>query len=100
MARLNAVPLPKTWPQHVKTALIHTISLATTAFIAASGRASNRKGELIHLWLSRDSELHLETSGANVVVMLCRPRFFAGREESLQCRSALPGFQSSCLFLR
>lgn len=49
MSRIPRIPLPKRWPQHVKTALIHTISLAATAFIAASGRASNRKGKLTQL---------------------------------------------------
>lgn len=43
MSRKHVVPLPKNWPQHVKSAVIHTISLATTAFIATYGGLSRRK---------------------------------------------------------
>ncbi len=35
----RSAPLPKGWTQHVKSALIHSVSLAATALSLAYGRA-------------------------------------------------------------
>lgn len=37
------IPLPKDWPKHVKTAILHVISLARVALVAASGRAARSR---------------------------------------------------------
>jgi hypothetical protein len=46
MASIQVIPLPKKWPKHVKSALIHTVSLATTAFMSTYGRILQRKDRL------------------------------------------------------
>jgi len=46
MCQLKTTPLPKTWPKQVKSAVIHTLSFATTDFMAAYGRRSEKVGSL------------------------------------------------------
>jgi hypothetical protein len=36
-------PIPSTWPKHVKTGILHTISLARMVFSAARGHANRSK---------------------------------------------------------
>ena len=43
MPSSQTIPLPKKWPKHVKSALIHTLSLATTVFMAAVGQVSQKR---------------------------------------------------------
>jgi hypothetical protein len=54
MASIQAIPLPKKWPKHFKSAIIHTVSLATTAFMAAYGCISQKKDRLARLLADLD----------------------------------------------
>ncbi len=38
------IPLPKSWPRHVKSAVLHTISLAHYVIVRARGRAAGSAG--------------------------------------------------------
>ena len=42
--RRPRIPLPKSWPRHVKSAVLHVISLAHYAIVRARGRAESRAG--------------------------------------------------------
>ena len=43
------VPLPKTWPNHIKAAVIHTISLAHTALVCSRGWAADSRLQRVRL---------------------------------------------------
>lgn len=49
MAQITENPLPKRWPEHIKSAVLHAISLATTVFTAAHGWAAKRADRLVRL---------------------------------------------------
>jgi len=49
MIQITEIPLPKKWPEHVKSAVLHTISLASTVFTAAHGWAAKRIDKLVRL---------------------------------------------------
>jgi len=49
MTQINEIPLPKKWPEYIKSAVIHTISLASTVFTAAQGWAARRADRLVRL---------------------------------------------------
>lgn len=49
MAQIVEIPLPKNWPKHVKAAILHTISLASTAFTSVCGWAARRTDKLVRL---------------------------------------------------
>ncbi len=42
--RRPRIPLPKSWPRHVKSAVLHTISLAHYVIVRARGRAAGSTG--------------------------------------------------------
>lgn len=54
MTQITEIPLPKKWPEHVKSAVLHTISLASTVFTAAHGWAANRADSLVLLQAELD----------------------------------------------
>ncbi len=43
------IPLPERWPGHVKSGILHVISLAHVALTAARARASKRRGIVARL---------------------------------------------------
>ena len=43
MARPRVIPLPKQWSEHVKSGVLHAISLASVALACARGRAIGQK---------------------------------------------------------
>jgi len=49
MIQITEIPLPKTWPEHVKSVVLHAISLASTVFTAAHGLAAKRIDKLVRL---------------------------------------------------
>jgi len=49
MIQITEIPLPKKWPKHVKSAVLHTISLASTVFTAAHGWAARGADRLVRL---------------------------------------------------
>ena len=44
------IPLPKSWPRYVKSAVLHTISLAHYAIVCARGRAKGSDGSQERFW--------------------------------------------------
>jgi transposase InsO family protein len=54
MPSSKAISLSKNWPKQVKSALIHTISLTTTAFMAAYGRISQKRDSATRLLAELD----------------------------------------------
>lgn len=54
MPSLRTIPLPRKWPKHVKSALVHTLSLATTVFMAAFGQVSQERGRASQLLAELD----------------------------------------------
>ncbi len=54
MPSFQTIPLPKKWPKHVKSAPIQTLSLATTVFMAAYGRVSQKRGKAVRLMAELD----------------------------------------------
>ena len=42
-------PIPRIWPRHVKSAFLHAISVASTAFTCACGLAAKRKDRMKRL---------------------------------------------------
>ncbi len=49
MAQITDIPLPKRWPEHIKSAVLHTISLASMVFTSARGWAAKRADRLVRL---------------------------------------------------
>jgi len=49
MSQITEIPLPKKWPEHVKSAVLHTISLASMAYNAAHGWVAKRLLSLFKL---------------------------------------------------
>ena len=49
MIPAKTIPLPKKWPEHIKSAVIHAIALAATAFTAVSGSAATRRSKAARL---------------------------------------------------
>jgi hypothetical protein len=49
MAQITAIPLPKNWPEHINSAVLHTISLASVVFTSARGWAAKRADRLVRL---------------------------------------------------
>ncbi len=43
------IPLPKAWSSHIKSGILHVISLARVALVAASGRAAQSRKAHIRL---------------------------------------------------
>ncbi len=43
------IPLPSDWPEHVKTGILHVISLAQMALTAARARSSKKRGVVARL---------------------------------------------------
>ncbi len=55
------IPLPEDWPSHVKTGILHVISLAQVALTAARARAKKRgiSARLRATLEERDTEISL-----------------------------------------
>ncbi len=49
MANRTPIRLPKEWPRHIKTGILHAISLASVALAHARGRATGRRRLLVRL---------------------------------------------------
>ncbi len=49
MATPRAIRLPKRWPQHVKSGILHAISLASVVLTCARGQATSRNGLRVQL---------------------------------------------------
>jgi transposase InsO family protein len=49
MAQITEIPLPKKWPDHVISAVLHTISLASIVCTAVHGWAAGRTDRLVRL---------------------------------------------------
>jgi hypothetical protein len=49
MTQTTEIPLPKKWPEHVKSAVLHTIALASTVFTATHGWTAKRTDRLVRL---------------------------------------------------
>ena len=49
MTQIDEIPLPKRWPEHVKSAVLHSISLASMVFTSARGWAAKRADRLVRL---------------------------------------------------
>ncbi len=45
----NDIPLPRSWPEHVKSALLHVISMAQLAVVRARGWAANSSNSRVRL---------------------------------------------------
>ncbi len=43
MANRTPIRLPKEWPRHIKTGILHAISLASVALAHPRGRATGRR---------------------------------------------------------
>ena len=43
MASRRQIRLPRQWPEHVKSGILHAISLASVALTFARGRATSRR---------------------------------------------------------
>ena len=43
------IPIPRQWPRQIKSAFLHAVSFASTAFTCASGLAANRKDKMKRL---------------------------------------------------
>ncbi len=43
MASRQQIRLPRQWPEHVKSAILHAISLASVVLSFAGGRATGRR---------------------------------------------------------
>ena len=54
MPSVKTIPLPKKWPEHIKSAVIHTISLATTAFTVTYGWISQKTNKLARILAELD----------------------------------------------
>ncbi len=63
MSRITETPLPTKWPEHVKSAVLHTISLASMAYTAAHGWAAKRADRLVRL------QAELEEARSEVVLL-------------------------------
>ena len=57
----TTIPLPKDWPDHIKSAVLHVISLAAAALVAARGRAAESRKSRVRL-RAELAEAHRETS--------------------------------------
>ncbi|MFC2173721.1 hypothetical protein ACFLU6_14010 [Acidobacteriota bacterium] len=55
MAQITEIPLPKRWPDHVKSAVLHTISLTSTVFMSAQGWTAKRADRLVRLQTELDN---------------------------------------------
>ena len=49
MAKITDIPLPKRWPEHIKSAVLHSISLASMVFTSSRGWAAKRADGLVRL---------------------------------------------------
>jgi len=49
MVQIVEIPLPKNWPVHIKSSILHTISLARAAFTSVCGWAAKRADKIAHL---------------------------------------------------
>ena len=49
MTRDYDIPIPRQWPRQVKSAFLHAVSFASTAFTCASGLAAKRKDKVKRL---------------------------------------------------
>ncbi len=58
--RRPRISLPKSWPRHVKSAVLHVISLAHYAIVRARGRAEGSAGSQDRF--SAENELSLANS--------------------------------------
>jgi putative transposase len=52
------IPLPKGWPRHVRSAVVHAVSMAHVAFTAIQARADNHFDARIRLHATNDRLLH------------------------------------------
>lgn len=50
-----AIPLPKGWPEHARSAIVHVISLAHAAIISARGRVASARDSREHLRAKLDN---------------------------------------------
>ncbi len=48
------IPLPKSWPRHVKSAVLHVISLAHYAIVRARGQAAGGGGSQERFWAENE----------------------------------------------
>jgi hypothetical protein len=56
-ARNSRIPLPKSWPAHVRAAILHVMSLAQFATAHTRGWAANSVNSRIRLQAARDRAL-------------------------------------------
>ncbi len=52
--RRPRISLPKSWPRHVKSAVLHVISLAHFAIVRARGRAEGSGGSQYRFWAENE----------------------------------------------
>ncbi len=50
-----AIPLPKDWPEHARSAIVHVISLAHAAIVSARGRVASARDSREHLRAKLDN---------------------------------------------
>jgi hypothetical protein len=53
MAKSPTIRLPQQWSRHVKSGILHAIALASTAMVAAHGRAARRRRLAVELEQAR-----------------------------------------------
>jgi len=49
MEQIVKIPLPKNWPVHIKSSILHTISLTSTAFTSICGWTAKRADKIARL---------------------------------------------------
>ena len=49
MAKSTTIPLPETWPKHIKSAVLHTLSLASVVFTSACGKMALKRNKFARL---------------------------------------------------
>ncbi len=64
MASRRQIRLPRQWPEHVKSGILHAISLASVAFTIARSRATSRR------------RLQAEVEQANAEIALLREELY------------------------
>jgi putative transposase len=63
MTQITEIPLPKKWQEHIKSAVLHSIALASTVFTATRGWAARRTDRLVRL------QAELEMIGSEVALL-------------------------------
>ena len=83
----NDIPLPQSWPEHVKSALLHVISVAQLAIVHARGWAANSSNARVRLRVQLDvarqeiallnEEMRIKDARMAVLVPSRRPHYRA-----------------------